>query len=117
MRTTTQAQGGRDRAREARLTAAHERRIQLDPGRLARDQRIDQAVVDVEIAWEARGKAEQSIADAETAAAALERLLVEGLPVKAVAALVGMDITTIRRLRRLTSDGRRDAGREDARSH
>ena len=38
----------------ARLKAARERRLRLDPDQLAREQRIDEAAVDVEVAWEAR---------------------------------------------------------------
>jgi hypothetical protein len=45
-----QAQAGRDRARDARLKAARERRLKLDPDQLAREQRIDEASVDVEVA-------------------------------------------------------------------
>lgn len=105
----TQAQAGRDRAREARLRAARERRLRLDPDQLAREQRIDEAVVDVEVAWEARSEAEQAVADAEAeAATALERLLDEKLPAKDVVRLTGMDQATVRRLRQLyaeTGDG------------
>ena len=74
----TQAQAGRDRTRDARLKAARERRVRLDPEQLAREQRIDEAVVDVEVAWEARSEAEQAVVAAEAeAAAALERLFDE----------------------------------------
>jgi hypothetical protein len=55
---TAQAQAGRDRARESRLKAARERRLRLDPEQLARDRRIDEASVDVEVAWEERAQAE-----------------------------------------------------------
>jgi hypothetical protein len=86
---------GRDRARDARLKAARERRLKLDPDQLAREQRIDEAVVDVEVAWEARSEAEQAVvaAEAETATA-LERLLDEKLAVKDVVRLTGMDQAT-----------------------
>ena len=60
-----QAQAGRDRARDARLKAARERRLKLDPDQLARERRIDEASVDVEVAWEERAQAEQAVADAE----------------------------------------------------
>jgi len=46
------AQAARNRARDARLKAAGERRLKLDPDQLAREQRIDEAVVDIEVAWE-----------------------------------------------------------------
>ena len=56
-----------------------ERRLRLDPDQLAREQRIDEAAVDVEVAWEDRAAAEQAVADAEiAAAAAIERLLASG---------------------------------------
>jgi hypothetical protein len=100
MGTAAQAQAGRDRARESRLKAARDRRLRLDPDQVARDQRIDEGVVDVELAWEARAEAERAIADAEGAAAtAVERLVAERLSVKDVVRLTGMDQPTVRRLR------------------
>ena len=102
VRTSTQAQAGRDRARESRLKAARERRRLLDPDRLAREQRIDDASVDVEVAWEQRATAERAVTDAEiVAAAAIERLLGERLAVRDVVQLTGLDQTTVRRLRQL----------------
>ena len=101
--TTAQAQAGRDRARDARLKAARERRLRLFSDQLAREQRIDEAAVDVEVAWEARTKAEQAVAVAEVAAAAaLDRLLAERLAVKDVVRLTGLDQATVRRLRQST---------------
>jgi len=102
----TQAQAGRDRARDARLRAARERRLKMDPDQLAREQRIDEASVDVEVAWEERAEAEQAVADAEVAAAtAIERLLSERLAVKDVVHLTGLDQATVRRLRQLGTEG------------
>lgn len=46
--------GRSGRARDARLKAARERRLKLDPDQLARERRIDEASVDVEVAWEER---------------------------------------------------------------
>ena len=107
MRKAAQAQAGRDRARHARLKAARERRLNLDPDQLAREQRIDETSVDVEVAWERRAQAEQAVINAEVAAAdAIERLMSERLTVKDVVHLTGLDQATVRRLRRLTS--RRD---------
>lgn len=60
-----QAQAGRDRVRESRLKAALERWRQLDPQQLAREQRIDEATVDVELAWEARAEAARAKVAAE----------------------------------------------------
>jgi hypothetical protein len=107
-----QAQAGRDRARDARLKAARERRLKLDPDQLARERRIDEASVDVEVTWEERAQAEQAVVDAEVAAAAaIERLLAERLAVKDVVQLTGLDQATIRRLRQLdTDDGEGDGG-------
>jgi hypothetical protein len=105
MGTAAQAQAGRDRARERRLKAARERRLRLDPAQLAREQRIDEAVVDVEVAWEERTAAEEAVMDAEaTAAAAIDRLLAERLAVKDVVHLTGLDSATVRRLRQLDAD-------------
>ena len=50
MGKATQAQAGRDRARTSRLKAAQERRLRLDPEQVAREQRIEEASVDVEVA-------------------------------------------------------------------
>lgn len=106
MGKAAQAQAGRDRARDARLTAARERRLKLDPDQLAREGRIDEASVDVEVAWEERAQAEQAVTDAEVAAAAaIERLLAERLAVKDVVHLTGLDQATVRRLRQLGTDG------------
>ena len=105
MGKAAQAQAGRDRARDARLKAARERRLKMDPDQLARERRIDEASVDVEVAWEARAQAEQAVADAEVAAAgAIERLLSERLAVKDVVHLTGLDQATVRRLRQLGTD-------------
>jgi hypothetical protein len=112
--TTAQAQAGRDRARDARLKAARERRLKLDPDQLAREQRIDEAAVDVEFAWEERSQAEQAVTDAEVAAAAaIERLLAERLAVKDVVQLTGLDQATVRRLRQVETD-RSGSADEDA---
>jgi len=113
---SNQAQAVRDRARDARLKAARERRLRLDPDQLARERRIDEASVDVEVAWEDRAQAEQAIKDAEVAAAsAIERLLAEKLAVKEIVQLTGLDQATIRRLRQVGADTGDDASAsEDA---
>ena len=110
MGKAAQAQAGRDRARDARLKAARERRLKLDPDQVAREQRIDEASVDVEFAWEKRAQAEQAVTDAEVAAAAaIERLVAERLAVKDVVHLTGLDQATVRRLRqRGTGDDETD---------
>lgn len=96
MGTTAQAQAGRDRARESRLKAARERRLRLDPDQLAREQRIDEAAVDVEVAWEERTVAEQAVTDAEiAAAAAIERVLAERLAVKDVVRPTGFTVSSV----------------------
>lgn len=110
----TQAQAVRDRAREARLKAARERRLRLDPDQLAREQRIDEASVDVEVAWEERARAEQAVKDAEVAAAAaIERLLAEKLAVKEVVQLTRLDQATVRRLRQIETDATDDSDTND----
>ena len=84
------------------MKAAQERRRQLDPDQLAREKRIDEATVDVEVAWEARAQAERAVQAAEVAAAtAVERLLSERLSVSDVVKLTGLDKPTIRRLRQI----------------
>ena len=104
------AQASRDRARDARLKAARERRLQLDPDQLAQERRIDEASVDVEVAWEARAQAEQAVTDAEVAAAAaIERLLAEKLAIKDVVQLTGLDQATVRRLRHVETGTGDDA--------
>lgn len=111
MGKAAQAQAGRDRARDARLKAARDRRLKLDPDQLARERRIDEASVDVEVAWEERAQAEQAITDAEiAAAAAIERLVAERLAVKDVMQLTGLDQATVRRLRQLETDSDDHAG-------
>ena len=106
MGKAAQAQAGRDRARDARLKAARERRLRLDPDQVAREQRIDEASVDVEVAWEERAQAEEAITEAEVAtAAAIERLVAEKLTVKDIVHLTGLDQATVRRLRQLGTDG------------
>ncbi|MGY2876185.1 hypothetical protein ACVW00_003375 [Marmoricola sp. URHA0025 HA25] len=72
----------------------------MDPDQLAREQRVDEATVDVEMAWEARAKAEHAVQAAELAAAnAVERLLNERLSVAEVVKLTGLDQAAVRRLR------------------
>lgn len=98
------AQAGRDRARDARLKAAGERRLKLDPDQVARERRIDEASVDVEVVWEQRAQAEQAVVVAEVAAAtAIKRLLGERLGIKDVVHLTGLDQVTVRRLRQLVA--------------
>lgn len=110
----TQAQAVRDRARDARLKVARERRLKLDPDQLARDRRIDEASVDVELAWEERAQAEHAIKNAEVAAAAaIEQLLAEKLAVKDVVQLTGLDLATVRRLRHVQTDAGDDADTKD----
>ena len=114
MGKAAQAQAGRDRARDARLKAARERRLKLDPDQLARERRIDEASVDVEVAWEERAQAEQAMTHAEiAAAAAIERLVAERLAVKDVMQLTGLDQATVRRLRLLETGSDDHAGITD----
>lgn len=113
MSTAAQAQASRDRARDNRLKAARERRRQLDPQQLAREQRIDEATVDVELAWEARAEAERAMEAAEVAAGtAVERLLGERLSVTDVVELTGLGQPTVRRLRRTIASREQPGGGE-----
>jgi hypothetical protein len=100
--TTGVALKSRQRAREQRLASARERRLRLDPDRLAREQRIDEATIDVEDAWEALTEAQAAVEAAElTVAAGIERLVAEKLTVAEVADLTGLDQATVRRLRQV----------------
>jgi hypothetical protein len=111
--TAAQAQARRDRARESRLKAARERRRQLDPQQLAREQRIDEAIVDVEFAWEARAEAERAMEAAEVAAGtAVERLLDERLSVSDVVELTGLGQPILRRLRQCGASREQPRGGE-----
>lgn len=97
MRTATQAQAARDRVRETRLKSASERRLNLDPDQVARSKRIDEATVDVGLAWEARAKAGQAVKTAENVAAAgIERLLRLRLSAADVVKLTRLDQATVR---------------------
>lgn len=112
MSTAAQAQAGRDRARYSRLKAARERRRQLDPQQLAREQRVDEATVDVELAWEDRAEAEWAVEAAEVAAGtAIERLLRERLSVTDVVELTGLDQPSVRRVRRIVAPREQARGR------
>lgn len=85
--------------------------MELDPEQVARERRIDEAAVDVELAWEKRAQAEQIVAEAEAAAAAaIERLLDERLAVREVIRLTGLEATVVRRLRHLDQDKDQGAG-------
>nr|WP_246056805.1 hypothetical protein [Nocardioides eburneiflavus] len=76
---------GLEASRGSLLRAARERRLKLDPEQLARERRVEEASVDVEVAWEDRARAERAVADAEVAAAAaIERFVAERLAVKDV---------------------------------
>jgi hypothetical protein len=100
--TTGRALRSRQRAREQRLASARERRRRLDSDRLAREQRIDEATVDVEDALAARSEAWSAVHAAELAAAAgIDRLVSERLSVADIVDLTGLDQSTVRRLRNL----------------
>ncbi len=102
MSTAAHARAGRDRARQKRLKAARERRLRLDPDESVREQRIDAATVDVELAWEARAEVQRAGESAEVAAAvAVVRLLEERLTGGDVVKLTGLDQPAVRRLRKL----------------
>jgi hypothetical protein len=78
---------------------------------LAREQRIDEAAVDVEVAWEERNAAEEAAAAAEVAAAAaIERLIEERLAIKDVAQLTGLDQARVRRLRQQRTTSNAEVG-------
>lgn len=100
--STGKALKARERTRESRLVKARERRLQLDPERMTRDRRIDEAVVDLEDAREslAEATAEQAAAELRMAAA-VERLLAEKLTMGEVGQLTGLEQPLLRRLRRL----------------
>jgi hypothetical protein len=99
MRTTVAT--GRDRARDRRLKAVQARRRALDPVTLAREQRIDEAVLELEDAWSSRRQALIAVERAESSAtSAIQPLAKEGVPASDVAHLSGLELATVRRLRR-----------------
>jgi hypothetical protein len=101
----SQAQASRARAREQRLAAARERRQRLDPDQAAHERRIDEAIVDVEIAWERRASAAQAVEAAESSVVqAMERLAEERVSAAEVSMLTGIDQSVLRRLRRQRLD-------------
>jgi hypothetical protein len=103
--TTGTALTARTRARDPRLANARERRLRLDPARLARDLRIDEDTLDVEEALVARTRAQTAMDAAELAVAAgIGRLLGEKLTLAEVTDRTGLDQATVRRLRQLKSD-------------
>ena len=100
--TTGSALRGCQRSREQQLATARERRLHLDPDRLAREQRIDETTVDIEDAWAARDQANAALAAAEhSAAQGIDRLLAPKVTVGELSELTGLDLPTIRRLRQV----------------
>jgi hypothetical protein len=95
----------RTRARRARLAAARERRRKLDPEQVAREARMDEAAVDLELAWEQRGRAAEALLRAEVATgAAIDRLVAEGVSIGDIRLMTGLTSVELRRLRRLFAD-------------
>lgn len=104
--TTARAPAARTKARRTRLAAARERRLSLDPEQMARAQRIDEAVVDIEVAWERRAEAERAIqAEEVTVAKAIERLVADHVSLADIARLTGLDQAVVRRLKAALAHG------------
>lgn len=96
MKSTARALEARGRARDARLKAARDRRLRLNPDRLAPEQRIDEAAVDVGVAGRPRAAVLEAVGEAErVAAAAALRLLAERLSLDEVVRLVGLERATV----------------------
>lgn len=104
MNTSSPQKGlaGRQRARDRRLEAARQRRLELDPEKVARERRIDEAAVEFELALEERAAKQGEVLVAEQRAArALHELSGANLTSKEVMHLTGIDVVTFRRLRSL----------------
>ncbi len=100
-RTATRAQEAKSRAREARLALLAERNAQ--------DERIEDAVAAVLLAWEDRAAGLAQVEQAERdAAAALGRLGREKVPVRDMATLTGVGETVCARLLKLPLESRSD---------
>jgi DNA-directed RNA polymerase specialized sigma24 family protein len=88
-------------AKQAALTKARERRVELHRDRAARDRRIETAAAEVFVRQAARAEAEQAIADADAKlGAALRLLLDDGVAVEGVAQLCDLTTSEVRRLTR-----------------
>jgi hypothetical protein len=94
--TARALRGRRSKRLQAVATA---RRLALETERVARDQRVDAAVVDVLAAREAWTTAMNDASAADTAAgAALRRLRAEGISLPTAAELCELTTSTLRRL-------------------
>lgn len=88
-------------AKQAALTKARERRVELDRDRAARDSRIENAAAEVFVRQAARADAEQAVADADVKIGAALRLLAQdGVSVEGVAQMCDLSVTEVRRLTR-----------------
>jgi len=99
----------RQRSRVARLAEARERRLGLDPERAAREQRIDEATLEVQDARDTHADAQAAALVAQQAVArGLARLFAERLTQTEIASLTNLDLATVRRLRQLHNDAASD---------
>jgi hypothetical protein len=93
---------------QAARLKARQRRIALDVDREARDGRIEDTAVKVFGLLDERASAEEAIADANVAiGAALRLLIAEELNAEAIALLVDLDASEVRRLTRSAQAGKR----------
>jgi hypothetical protein len=98
-----------------RLRVARERRMALDPERVARDERIDQAVADVGVALEERDRAADAVTAAErNAGEAVDRLLAEQLTGAQVAQLCALTTSEVTRLRSRIGEAASDGTGNDS---
>lgn len=96
--------------RQAALARARERRLALDAERDARDRRVEEATAEVLVLVDARRDAERSLSELDAAiGAALRRLLGEGIGVRGVAGLVGLEPVEVRRRLRASTGAQRSA--------
>lgn len=103
---------GNDRV--AARSRARERRLALDAERRRRDERVDVAVADFDLAAADREAALSAVAACEVAmGAALAQVLAEGESVDRAAALCEVNASEVRRLTRLVP-GRSEDGDESA---
>ena len=87
----------RSKKRAALIEAARQRRRELDPEAVARERRIDEAIVDLEEAWHTRLDALERVGQAEEAVSeALRRLAAENLTVPSIAQIIRVDAAELR---------------------
>lgn len=88
------------------VAAARDRRRGLDPETVAREQRIDEAIVDLEAAWTNRRSVLKQVEEADRSVAeALQRLAAESVTIANIARITALDLADLRRIRSIGARG------------